>query len=69
MKSQLDLRPLCKVPAGHVGLPALVGQARLEPDPGAPRPLVGLGGDEPALAQHPPDPGHRGHLPVALLRW
>jgi len=62
-----DLRrgPVPEAPVGHVGLPALVRQLRLEAHPGAPRPLVGLGGHEASPAQHPPDRRHRGHLLVS----
>ena len=48
-------------PVGGVGLPALVGQLRLEALPRAGRALVGLGGDEAPPGQHPPDGGHRRH--------
>ena len=46
---------------GGVGLPALVGQLRLEPDEGAPGPLVGLWGDEPPPPEDPPDGRDRRH--------
>ena len=62
----LDLGPIGEHPVGDVGLPALVRQLSLEPDPGASGALVRLGGDEPSTTEHPPDRGdRRGAAPVS----
>ncbi len=58
--------PVVDGPVGHVGLPGLVGQGRLEALPGGPRSLLGLGGDEPPADEGPVDSGPPGGRPVAL---
>ncbi len=62
----LHIRPIGQCPVGHVRLPGLVGQGRLEPCPGRPRPLLGLGDDEPPSHEHPVDGGSTGCHAVAM---
>ena len=54
-----DLHPgaVGEGPVGHVRLPGLVGQRRLEAHPGGPWPLLGLGDDEATPDQGPVDAG------------
>ena len=51
----LDAAPVREAPVGEVGLPDLVGRRGLEPDPGAPGPLVRLGDDETRGVEGPAD--------------
>jgi hypothetical protein len=51
----LDARLVRQLPVGHVALPGLVGQIRLEADPTRPRPLLGLGRHEAPTHQDPVD--------------
>ena len=55
-------------PVGHVRLPGLVGQVRLEPLPGLPGPLLGLGDHEPPPGQGPVDGRSTRSGPVALAQ-
>ncbi len=56
---------LWRVPHGHVGLPALVGQVRTEPLKGGLRPLLRFQGDKAPGLQHPKDGRNRRRLGVA----
>jgi len=64
----LDLGPIAEGPVGDVELPAFVGLIGLEADVGALGALVGLGGDEPAPGQDPPDRRDRRRLGHAALQ-
>ena len=55
----LDVGVVGEGPVGDVHLPALVGELGNEAGVGAARPFVGLGGDEPAGVEDPPDRRHR----------
>ena len=50
---------------GDVGLPALIGQRRLEAHIGAARSLAGLGGDEAPSHEHAPHARGRRSVAVA----
>ena len=63
----LDLGPVFETPVGDVLLPTLVGHSGLESDVRAPRPLLGLRGDEAATGKDPPDRRDRRAGPAALL--
>jgi hypothetical protein len=54
-------------PVGDVGLPALVRLFGREPHIAGLGALVGLGGDEPASGQDPPDGAHRRAVSMALV--
>ena len=53
-------------PVGHVGLPALVGQGRLEADPARAGSLLGLVVDKAPPAEHPVDGRKRRHRRAGL---
>ena len=63
----LDVGAVGQRPVGGVELPAFVGLLGLEADERALRSLVGLGSDEPALGQDPPDRADRRAVPVSSL--
>src|SRR5215207_3056651 len=50
-----DLRTVGQLPVGDVGLPAFVGLLGAKRSPRRPRPSLGLGADEAATRQDPPD--------------
>jgi hypothetical protein len=64
----LDVGARGELPVGDVFLPALVGHLGCEPDPRGLRSLLGLGGDEPATGQDPPDRRHRRGIEAATAK-
>ena len=78
----LELAPVGEAEMDHVGLPALVRQACLEPDAGGLWSLLRLGVTKPPALEHPPDrvqfllcascagqPVNGGHPVGEHLRW
>ena len=55
-------------PVGEVGLPALVGHGRFEPEVGGAGPLAGLGGDQAGGVQDPADRRGRRDVQPGLLQ-
>ena len=55
-------------PVGEIGLPALVGQGRFEPEVGGAGPLAGLGGDQAGGVQDPADRRGRRDVQPGLLQ-
>ncbi len=64
----LDRRAIRERPVGRVHLPELVGQARLETDPGRARPFVWLRHHQTRTSQHAPDRGDRGRASERALQ-